>query len=69
MGLFLSSRPHNWNPETGINVAAWLQCADLNGSLESYFNPPPTPEEREGAARARHAFLKLVMGRAVETAV
>ena len=31
-------------------VAAWLQRADLNGSLGSYFNPPLTPEEREVAA-------------------
>jgi hypothetical protein len=30
-------------------VAAWLQRADLNGSLGSYFNPPLTPEEREVA--------------------
>jgi hypothetical protein len=31
-------------------VAAWLQRADLNGSLESFFNPPLTPEERKTAA-------------------
>ena len=30
-------------------AAAWLQRADLNGSLESYFNPPLTPDEREVA--------------------
>jgi hypothetical protein len=30
-------------------VAAWLQRADLNGSLGSYFNPPLTPEELEVA--------------------
>jgi hypothetical protein len=30
-------------------VAAWLQRADQNGSLGSYFNPPLTPEERQVA--------------------
>ena len=30
-------------------AAAWLQRADLNGSLESYFNPPLTTDEREVA--------------------
>lgn len=30
-------------------VAAWLQRADRNGSLESYFNPPLTGEEQEVA--------------------
>ena len=27
-------------------VTAWLQWADLNGSLETFLNPPLTPEER-----------------------
>ena len=31
-------------------VAAWLQRADLNGSLGNYFNPPLTSEERGVAA-------------------
>jgi hypothetical protein len=31
-------------------VAAWLQRADMNGSLGSYFNPPLMPEEKEVAA-------------------
>ena len=31
-------------------TAAWLQRADRNGSLGSYFNPPLTPEERRVAA-------------------
>jgi hypothetical protein len=31
-------------------VAAWLQRADQNCSLGSYWNPPLTPEEREVAA-------------------
>jgi len=31
-------------------VAAWLQRADLNGSLETFLNPPLTPEERGVAA-------------------
>lgn len=31
-------------------TAAWLQRADRNGSLGSYFNPPLTPREREVAA-------------------
>jgi hypothetical protein len=31
-------------------AAAWLQRAGLSGSLESFFNPPLTPEEREVAA-------------------
>lgn len=30
-------------------AAAWLQRADQNGPLESYWNPPLTPEEREVA--------------------
>jgi hypothetical protein len=30
-------------------TAAWLQLADRNGSLGSYFNPQLTPEEREVA--------------------
>lgn len=30
-------------------VAAWLQRADLNGSLGGYFNPPLTRDEREVA--------------------
>jgi hypothetical protein len=28
-------------------VKAWLQRADMNGSLKGYFNPPLTPEERK----------------------
>jgi hypothetical protein len=31
-------------------VTAWLQRADRNGSLESFFNPLLTPEERGVAA-------------------
>jgi hypothetical protein len=31
-------------------VAAWLQRADQNGSVDSYFNPPLTPDERDVAA-------------------
>lgn len=31
-------------------VAAWLQRADQNGSLGSFFNPPMTEDEREIAA-------------------
>jgi hypothetical protein len=27
-------------------VAAWLQQADVNGTMESYLNPPLTAEER-----------------------
>jgi hypothetical protein len=30
-------------------VATWLQRADLNVSLESFLDPPLTPEERVGA--------------------
>lgn len=30
-------------------ASAWLERADLNGSLGSYFNPPFTPEERQVA--------------------
>jgi hypothetical protein len=37
--------------QTAYAVAAWLQRADLNGSLGSYFNPPLTPEERDIADR------------------
>ena len=36
--------------EAAYTVAAWLQRADQNGSLGSYFNPPLTPEERVVAA-------------------
>jgi hypothetical protein len=35
--------------QAAFAVAAWLQRADMNGSLGSYFNPPLTPEEREVA--------------------
>jgi hypothetical protein len=31
-------------------TAAWLQRADLNGSLGGFFHPPLTPDEREVAA-------------------
>jgi hypothetical protein len=31
-------------------VAAWLQRADLNGSLPQFFCPPLTADERERAA-------------------
>jgi hypothetical protein len=31
-------------------VKAWLQRADLNGSLVSFFKPPLTPDERDIAA-------------------
>ena len=37
-------------------VAAWLQRADRNNSLESYWNPPLTPEEREVAAKVQPVF-------------
>jgi hypothetical protein len=30
-------------------VAAWLQRADLSGSLARYFDPPLGPEERDMA--------------------
>jgi hypothetical protein len=36
--------------QAAFAAAAWLQRADLSGSLGSYFNPPLTPEEREVAA-------------------
>ena len=36
--------------QAAFAVAAWLQRADLNGSLGSYFSPPLTKEEREVAA-------------------
>src|ERR1039458_2774111 len=36
--------------QAAFAVAAWLQRADRNGSLGSYFNPPLTKEEREVAA-------------------
>ena len=35
--------------QAAYSVAAWLQRADRNGSLGSYFNPPLTEEEREVA--------------------
>jgi hypothetical protein len=31
-------------------VAAWLQRADMSGSLGSFFSPPLTPKKREVAA-------------------
>jgi hypothetical protein len=36
--------------QAAFAVAAWLQRADRNDSLGSYFNPPLTPKERETAA-------------------
>ncbi len=36
--------------QAAFAVAAWLQRADRNDSLGSYFNPPLTPEERGVAA-------------------
>ena len=32
------------------SVAAWIQRADLNGTLASYFSPDLTPGDRENAA-------------------
>jgi hypothetical protein len=31
-------------------AAAWMQRADLNGSLPQFLNPPLKPEERQLAA-------------------
>jgi hypothetical protein len=31
-------------------AAAWLQRADLDGSLRTFLHPPLTPEERDVAA-------------------
>jgi hypothetical protein len=36
--------------QAAYEVAAWLQRAERNGSLGSYFNPPLTPDERDIAA-------------------
>jgi hypothetical protein len=44
------SRGRDGDEQAAYAVAVWLQRADLNGSLGSYFNPPLTPEEREVAA-------------------
>jgi hypothetical protein len=33
--------------QAAFAVAAWLQRADRSGSLEGFFNPPMTPEERQ----------------------
>jgi hypothetical protein len=44
-----SSFPRNdrdGDEEAAYAVAAWLQRADLNGSLGSFFSPPLTPDER-----------------------
>jgi hypothetical protein len=35
--------------QAAFAVAAWLQRVDRSGSLEGFFNPPLTPEEREVA--------------------
>lgn len=55
-------------------VKAWLQRADLNGSLVNFFNPPLTPEER-GVANIEGWILGVVQfeihraGLAVEMSV
>lgn len=40
----------NSDEQAAYAVAAWLQRADLTGSLGSYFKPPLMPEGREVAA-------------------
>jgi len=35
--------------QAAFAVAAWLQRADQSGSLDGYFKPPLTPEERDVA--------------------
>jgi hypothetical protein len=40
-------------------AASWLQRADRNGSLGSFFNPPLTPEER-GIAKIEGWILGVV---------
>ena len=40
----------NGDEQAAYAVAAWLQRADLTGSLGSYFKPPLMPEGREVAA-------------------
>jgi hypothetical protein len=36
--------------QAAYTAAAWLQRADLNGSLLQFLNPPLEPEERQLAA-------------------
>jgi len=36
-------------PAVTFAVAAWLQCADENDTMGSFFNTPLTPEERKVA--------------------
>lgn len=55
---FATKANATWFPRHGRNgdehaayaTAAWLQGADRDGSLGSYFNPPLTAEERQVAA-------------------
>ena len=42
-----SNEDRDGDEQAAYAVAAWLQRADQNGSLGSFFNPPLTPEERD----------------------
>jgi len=46
----LPSGSREGNSQAAYATAAWLQRADLNGSLSQYLNPPLEPEERQLAA-------------------
>ena len=45
--------------QSAFAVAAWLQRADVNGTMESYLNPPLKPEER-GVADVEGWILGVV---------
>jgi hypothetical protein len=45
----LPSEGRDGDEQADFAVAAWLQRADESNSLESFFNPLLTPEEREVA--------------------
>jgi len=46
----LPSEGRDGDEHAAYATAAWLQRADLNGSLGGFFHPPLTPEERDVAA-------------------
>jgi hypothetical protein len=46
MRRFPNDRKRNADQQAAYATAAWLRRADMNGSLELYFNPPLEPEDQ-----------------------
>jgi hypothetical protein len=44
------NKDRDGDEQAAYAAAAWLQRADRNGSLATFFDPPLTPEERGVAA-------------------